>query len=327
MANNNTQVKRSSAANIDRLMGMLRSGNISDSQVAYVLNALQNSGGIDSFYQELAANPAMQKRIQMFNTSPEAQYYTGRIKDWGNIAKNLAGLGLGIAQTTIANKDLENIHKPSPTPPFQEIPQLATALDAARTAYESPETAGLLSPAKQAIADAYSAQVENIKNMSGGQSGAIGAGTQAAYTARLKQAQQLPMLAANLQAKNAAMYGNLLGTAARNKYSESIYNLGKSRQDWNRYLTESQIAGQLGQTGLKNIFNSSYGVVNQLAPSLGRLFAGNKSYTGLGGNVDNYNSYIDNEFRRREGITPAPDFNDVNIGIPDYYRDNELNFG
>lgn len=183
--------------------------------------------------------------------------FVKRYKPALNLILQGADIMTSLGQINQSNKALSALQQPA----IPQSPGVDPALN--NQIYQAQQgtfdQSRALAPAKQAINDAYAAQENVNRQISGGQAGAYGSRMQAAYNDRMRASLALPKIADDVKAREQQRLDNLISTRgqlAQQDYSNRLAGTNMALDQYNRNMLAAAQLGSAGRANLRNVFQT-----------------------------------------------------------------------
>lgn len=223
---------------------------------------LKNFGGLKD-------SPAMQAYAQNAMSSRIGDRYVQYFKPLLSSILAGADISTSLGQIRASNNAVSRLQRPTFGVPSVVNPAINQEIY--RSQMAGYDAARALSPAKQAILDAYNAQLSQAKQIGGGQAGTTQALGQAAYNDRLRATGTLPQIQDNIRRQYMSNTANLLGIQQQGAMADANNQLAAQNLQANQYGLDATTAAMLGVTGRSNLRNVFQTLPDNLLQAAGRL--------------------------------------------------------
>lgn len=213
----------------------------------------QIAPALSAFYQ----GPEGKAHVAEMIRNRASDRFVKRYKPALNLVLQGADIFTSLSQINSSNKALAKLAQPTiPNAPGVDPALNNQIYNAQQGTFDQSRA---LAPARQAISDAYAAQDNANRQISGGQAGEYGSRTQAAYNERLRASGQLPMIADNIRAREQQRLDGLIGTRAQlaqQNYSNSLQGTQMALNQYNTNVNSAAALGAQGRANLRNVFTT-----------------------------------------------------------------------
>jgi hypothetical protein len=214
-------------------------------------------------------------QFETLNTSlslfPDMQKYASELAKTKEVSSNISNIVSGILDAAEANQQIKagqraqrNVKPFESLQPFKRSNLLQEQIRNTKQA----NTAGALEQAtgglKSQIENQYGDDVSKAATMSGGQSGAFMANSQAAARSRIQNMIQLQAQQAAFRNQNDRNLNYLATQEIGENQAADVSNRFRAGQDWDRYRFETENAAGLEQAGRKNMRSSRNYMMRQI---------------------------------------------------------------
>lgn len=230
--------------------------------------AEQQKGLLDKFRDWASSSPEAQKQLKEHLRDTATQRFTKQYKPFFNAILQGADLATSLSQIQTSNNALKSIAQPavagSPGEPQALKAQLANAQQGGLAA------ARAIAPAKQTIEQQYQNDINNAKNISGGNAASFMANAQVASLAKERAAAALPAIQDTIQNRYQSRADQLASALASNQQQDFGNRLYGSQLSLDQYNRQMQAAGLLGSTGRLNLRNTLQSIPNTITGIMGQ---------------------------------------------------------